>query len=135
MRAWNGGGAARRARRRQRVVSAEQLVSARDRFGIDILGPVSADTSWQTKDVDAFQTTDFQVDWDDGKVICPQGNASLSMVAQCTRTGHPVIKVNFSHAPIRSAPVSKARSRKRSAVTVSADPATLAWPKPICRAC
>ncbi|MEV6984481.1 transposase [Sphaerisporangium sp. NPDC051017] len=97
-------------------VSAEQLVTARDRFGIEILGPVSADTSWQTKDINAFQTSDFHVDWDDGQVICPQGHAGLSMAAQRTRTGHPVIKVNFSHAHCTPCPV---RARCTKSATAS----------------
>nr|WP_184759041.1 IS1182 family transposase [Streptosporangium album] len=97
-------------------VSAEHLVSARDRFGIDVLGPVSADTGWQTKDGDAFQTTDFCVNWNAGQVICPQGHASPSMAGQRTRTGHPVIKVNFSQAHCTPCPV---RARCTKSATAS----------------
>ncbi|MEU9891881.1 IS1182 family transposase [Sphaerisporangium sp. NPDC051011] len=86
-------------------VSAEHIVTARDRFGIELLGPVSADTSWQTKDGDAFQTADFLVNWDEGQVTCPQGHTSLSMAAQRSGTGHPVIKVNFSQAHCTPCPV------------------------------
>ena len=86
-------------------VSAEHIVTARDRFGIELLGPVSADTSWQTKDGDAFETADFLIDWDEEKVACPQGHTSLPVAAQRTRTGHPVIKVNFSQANCTPCPV------------------------------
>src|SRR4051812_39445950 len=44
-------------------VSAEHLVGARERHGIDLFGPARPDQSWQKQVEGAFQATDFVVDW------------------------------------------------------------------------
>ena len=43
-------------------VSAEHLAVARERHGIDLIGPARPDQSWQVKRKDAFLATDFAVD-------------------------------------------------------------------------
>ena len=49
-------------------VSAEHLVGARERHGIDLIGPARLDQSWQKQVDGAFQATDFVVDWERRRV-------------------------------------------------------------------
>jgi transposase len=45
-------------------VSAEHLVGARERYGIDLIGPARPDQSWQKQVEGAVQASDFVVDWE-----------------------------------------------------------------------
>ncbi len=44
--------------------------------GIELLGPVKHDYSWQAKAGKGFAAAEFKVDWDKKKVICPQGKVN-----------------------------------------------------------
>lgn len=53
-------------------VTAAHIVTARDEYGIDLVGPVGADTHHGTPDTDGPDVSQsaFTVDWDRRKVIC-----------------------------------------------------------------
>ncbi len=57
-------------------IAADLLVSSQRDYGIRLLGPVLADTSWQAKAGKGFDLAHFQVDWQGQQVICPQGQRS-----------------------------------------------------------
>src|SRR4051812_15408759 len=59
-------------------VSAEHLVGARERHGIDLIGPARPDQSWQKQVEGAFQASDFVVEWERRRVRCPEGHESTS---------------------------------------------------------
>ena len=76
---------------------ADHLVTSRDTYGVDLLGPVHADSSWQARagqgfDLTAF-TVDFTVDWPARAVTCPQGQTSQSWKPTHDRGGNPAIHV------------------------------------------
>jgi len=66
-------------------VDADLVVSSQDDYGIRLLGPVLADTSWQAKAGKGFDLAHFQVDWQGQQVICPQGQCSVYWSVQPTR--------------------------------------------------
>ncbi len=66
-------------------VDADLLVSSQRDYGIRLLGPVLADTSWQAKAGKGFDLAHFQVDWQEQQVICPQGQRSVYWSVQPTR--------------------------------------------------
>ncbi len=57
-------------------IAADLLVSSQRDYGIRLLGPVLADTSWQAKAGKGFDLAHFQVDWQGQQVSCPQGQHS-----------------------------------------------------------
>lgn len=57
-------------------VDGPLLVSAADQYGIEILGPVIVDPSWQGRARQGFSVSDFAIDWEAHQVICPQGTTS-----------------------------------------------------------
>jgi transposase len=80
-------------------VSAKHLVTARERHGIDLIGPARPVQNWQTKEKDAFLITDFAVDWERRVARCPQGRESTGWGEYQDRTsGRPYIRANFSPA-------------------------------------
>ena len=57
-------------------VNAQLLVSSQRDYGITLLGPVGADTSWQAKAGKGFDLAHFHVDWSAKQATCPQGQMS-----------------------------------------------------------
>jgi transposase len=53
------------------------VVSQRD-YGIEIVGPVAQDPSWQSRRKEGFDKSAFNVDWEAKVVICPAGKKSIS---------------------------------------------------------
>jgi transposase len=86
-------------------VSAEHLVGARERYGIDLIGPARPDQSWQKQVEGAFQATDCVVDWERRRVRCPEGHASTTWgQTRDKASGRSVIRVGFSPAQCQPCP-------------------------------
>lgn len=83
-------------------VSAEILVSGREQHGITVLGPPHPEPNWQAKTPGAFVAEDFHVDWEQQRVICPQGKASASWKEGQRQSGSPYVKVRFQISDCRA---------------------------------
>ena len=59
-------------------VSAGHFVAARERHGIDLVGPTRRGASWHHRTEGAFGTGDFLIDWARERVRCPEGKESVS---------------------------------------------------------
>jgi transposase len=77
-------------------VSARVLVNSEARFGIEVVGPVSVDTQWQAHCTSGIDASQFVLDWERKRAICPQGKTSSSWTP-LSRKHHPdLIKIQFS---------------------------------------
>ena len=85
-------------------VDAHLLVEAQAQ-GITLVGPTRPNVTWQTHTEDAFDFTQFTVDWEHQKVVCPQGKQSISWSPLTDRNNRPVFKVNFSRSDCIDCPV------------------------------
>jgi transposase len=74
--------------------TAPHLVQARDKHGIDLLGPVQFSTSRQARMGDGFGLDAFAIDFDQQHAICPAGHTSSRWREELSR-GAPVIKIAF----------------------------------------
>ena len=79
-------------------VSGEQLVQSQTTYGVDLIGPVRPDVSWQAQNPDGYDTPCFQIDWDAQRVICPQGKVNSFWRPQIGVRDNPVIEVQFRKA-------------------------------------
>jgi transposase len=52
------------------------LVDSRERYGIDLVGPISADASWQARQGTGFGVEAFDLDWEERRARCPAGQES-----------------------------------------------------------
>jgi transposase len=52
-------------------VSARVLVNSEARFGIEVVGPVSVDPQWQAHCPSGIDASQFVVDWERKRAICP----------------------------------------------------------------
>jgi len=76
-------------------VDADELATGESEYGVDLLGPVSKDTSWQAKADEGFDLACFVVDWDRQVVTCPQGKSSSVWCPRQNEFGTSVIEVRF----------------------------------------
>jgi transposase len=85
-------------------VSARVLVKSQERFGVEVVGPVSVDTQWQARTPSGIDASQFVLDWENRQAICPQEKTSTSW-SWLSRKSHPdLIKIQFSTTDCRSCP-------------------------------
>jgi len=66
-------------------VATDQLVAARMQHSIDLIGPQRRNMSWQGAASDAFDVSDFAVDWNERVVRCPEGKESAAWATYANR--------------------------------------------------
>ena len=97
-------------------VSADHLVTARTRHGIDLVGPGRRNLSWQSRSgSNAFALDDFAVDWDREIARCPEGKESAGWTSGPRHRGSgSIIHVQFRAADCRACPSRARCTRSRS---------------------
>jgi transposase len=84
--------------------SAEMLAQSQVDFGVDLICPVRCDVSWQALDAQAFDITQFHIDWEAQQVTCPQGHLSEHWIPAKGPRGRPTIEVQFHKEACRACP-------------------------------
>jgi transposase len=75
--------------------SGEKLVTSQHEDQMDLLGPMRQDQSWQAHDAQAFDISQFQIDWDQAIVLCPMGKQSRPWKPSKGPRGKPTFQVSF----------------------------------------
>lgn len=63
--------------------------------GIDLFGPVASEKSWQSIDKNAFDHTQFAIDWEKREAVCPAGKKSRWFADRKTRRDTPSCVITF----------------------------------------
>jgi transposase len=92
-------------------ISAAQLIAARARFGIDLIGPPREDMSWQTRTEGAFGAAEFVINWEQQRAQCSEGHMSATWSEYADKTRGRYIRIGFSPGDCEVCP-SKARCTK-----------------------
>jgi transposase len=77
-------------------VSADHVLSSRADHGIDLLGPVAADHSWQASAGKGFAAAQFVIDWEAKQASCRQGQQSVKWLERLDRHGQAAVQIRFS---------------------------------------
>jgi transposase len=88
-------------------VSGAHLVISEEDYGVDLLGPVLPDSSWQARREDAYDVTRFEIHWEQRMAVCPQGHTSKRWETHTNRHNKPVVSIRFSlksckHCPAKA---------------------------------
>jgi transposase len=75
---------------------APVLVGSQREYGVEIVGPVAEDPSWQARAREGFATAQFLVDWERQMVTCPAGQQSLSWLPNTYPQSGMVWEVRFA---------------------------------------
>ena len=81
------------------------LVDGPRRFGVEILGPVAGDPSWQAHTSDGFDKAAFAIDWERQTVTCPAGKQSLSWSPHTYAKNDMAFEVRFSRKDCTPCPL------------------------------
>jgi len=97
-------------------MDADHLVTSRDTHGIDLVGPVLTDNSWQARSSQGYEIACFAIDWTTHTVTCPQGkvNRRWTPGQDDQGSGQEVIAIHFDPADCAGCPV---RTRCTQAAT------------------
>lgn len=97
-------------------VAAAHLVRGRADHGIDLVGPVPGDQSWQARQATGYEAARFVIDWAAQRATCPRGKTSVAWVPGTDTDGHAVVTIRFAPpacgpCPVRDQCVHSARPR------------------------
>jgi transposase len=81
-------------------VDADLLLNSRKHHGIVMVGPTRKNASWQARTAGAYDHYQFNIDWDNERIRCPQGKTSQSWYPFDSR-GKPHGKVLFNEEDCR----------------------------------
>ena len=86
-------------------MSAEHIVASEREHGVQLIGPVLPDPSWQSKTIGAFGNATFTLDWEKRTARCPQGAGSVSWVEGKNAHGHDIVQILFERKTCAVCPV------------------------------
>lgn len=86
-------------------VSTDLMLTQPKKTGIEVIGPIRPITQWQGSVEGAYSSNDFQVDWKNKKVTCPQGHRSRKWCARQDAFGRNIISVRFARRDCLECPV------------------------------
>ena len=76
-------------------VSSDGLVDSHQDCQVTLLGPMRQDPSWQAHDPQAFDMSQFVIDWGQEVVTCPNGKSSRSWKPALDSRSKPIIQGSF----------------------------------------
>ncbi|MDV2998178.1 MAG: IS1182 family transposase ISAcma46 [Chroococcidiopsis sp. SAG 2025] len=103
-------------------VTADHIVNTQVNYGIELIGKVRINPSWQTQSNSKFSADQFEVDWDNQIVTCPKGHQSIIWRPKIDNRGLRVVHVHFSQADCRRCPVRKRCTHSNTARRLSLPP-------------
>ena len=96
-------------------MDATVLVESQQAYGVDLVGPVARDGSWQAADSGGYDATHFQLDWDRQQAQCPQGKTSREWKATVDTHGNPCLQIAFDRRDCGPCPVRACCTRSKAA--------------------
>jgi transposase len=85
-------------------VDGPLLWQSQRQYGVRLLGPALPDSSWQARAGRGFDQAQFQVDWQQQQVTCPQGQRSVKGVQWQEAKRGEYIHVEFAAALCQTCP-------------------------------
>lgn len=85
--------------------TADHVLTSQETYGIDLIGPLADDHSWQAKANAGFAAAQFVIDWEQQSATCPQGNTSVEWLPRPDDHGQISIQIKFAKADCGACPV------------------------------
>lgn len=86
-------------------LSGQQVLTSQRTHGIDLIGPMLGDHSWQARAPRGYAASNFVLDWSAQQARCPQGQTSVKWTATQHLKGQPVVVIRFGQAACQACPV------------------------------
>ncbi|GHO49262.1 IS1182 family transposase [Ktedonospora formicarum] len=95
-------------------VDGEHLVNSQNRYGVELIGPVTVPGNWQSKSGQGYDTSHFHIDWENKIAVCPQGHVSHKWTERAGWRGLDMVRIQFGKQDCLACP---ARSQCTRAVS------------------
>lgn len=95
-------------------VDAQLLVTSQVEHGVEIIGPVRPDVSWQAQTNQGFDVSHFAIDWQAQQATCPHGKTSTQWKPLQDPWGNDVIHIEFARKDCRQCVVRACYTRAKS---------------------
>lgn len=92
------------------------ILDAQQDYGVELLGPVRTNRSWQTRDQQGFDLSQFHIDWQRKSVTCPAGQTTQRWYPNFPKGDEPIITVRFPIPLCKPCPVHQLCTRRRARV-------------------
>jgi transposase len=86
-------------------VDGEHIVTSQKKYGVELVGPVAVNGSWQSKSKEAFDNTQFTIDWENKVVTCPEGKKSQKWTVKQDNKVSNVVRAQFGKKDCLACPV------------------------------
>ena len=87
-------------------VDTNVLINSQENHGVEVIGPIKVDTTWQAQAGKGFDVSCFTIDWEQHKAICPNGQVSQVWTDNHKdHAGQPRIYVRFAKSSCQACPV------------------------------
>ncbi len=86
-------------------VTPQVLLNSEKHQGVEVIGPIQVDTTWQAQSGKGFDVSCFRIDWETPHVPCPGGQVSQGWADSQDNAGHPRVYVRFAKADGQACPV------------------------------
>jgi transposase len=87
------------------VFYGENIVASQKQYGVELIGPVAINGSWQAKTSHGFDNSQFTIDWEHQTVTCPEGKTSKKWTVKQSQRGKEVIRAQFGKKDCLTCPV------------------------------
>ena len=74
---------------------AHNILYSQEDYQVELITPVSENRSWQSQTDGGFSLSDFQINWQEEKAICPMGKTSISWKQREDEGAKRAIEVRF----------------------------------------
>jgi transposase len=85
-------------------INAHILTESQSEHGVDVVGPVRRDPSWQAKAGEGFALACFVIDWEQQAATCPRGKTSVVWSPHIDTQGNDRIAIQFATSDCRGCP-------------------------------
>ncbi len=86
-------------------VNTNVLIDSQKQHGVEVVGPIKVDTTWQAQSGKGFDLSCFTIDWEQQQVTCPRGQVSQVWTDNRTdKAGNPQIYVRFGKSNCQVCP-------------------------------
>jgi transposase len=95
-------------------VDTKVLINSQEKYGVEVIGPIRVNTSWQAQTAEGFDVSCFSIDWEQQSVTCPNGESSQLWSESKDSSGNPRIYVRFAKASCQACPLRASCTRSKS---------------------
>lgn len=93
-------------------INAQQVLSSQQQRGIDLVGPVLPESSWQARAGQGFSVEHFGIDWSKQSATCPAGCRSTGWYPT-HKDGHAVVQIDFATKDCAACPTRELCTRSK----------------------